>query len=186
MMRFVLFLCASLFLAGCASHSGDDLQPKTASNVNLKRYQGTWYELARLPMYFQRNCAQSEARYSLLPDGDMSVFNRCLTPEWKWQEAKGTATPQVPGKTDKLWVEFNNWFTSLLPGVAKGDYWVLKLDAAYSVSLVGSPDRRYLWLLARHPHLDEATRNHYLACAQAQGYDLAGLIHTPHTGRATA
>ena len=56
MMRFVLFLCASLFLAGCASHSGDDLQPKTASNVNLKRYQGTWYELARLPMYFQRNC----------------------------------------------------------------------------------------------------------------------------------
>ncbi len=103
MMRFVLFLCASLFLAGCASHSGDDLQPKTAGSVNLKRYQGTWYELARLPMYFQRNCAQSEARYTLLPDGDMSVFNRCLTTEWKWEEAEGTATPQVPGKTDKLW-----------------------------------------------------------------------------------
>ncbi len=72
-MRFVLYLCASLFLAGCASHSGDDLQPKTVGSVNLKRYQGTWYELARLPMYFQRNCAQSEARYSLLPDGDMSI-----------------------------------------------------------------------------------------------------------------
>ena len=140
-MRFVLFLCASLFLAGCASHSGDDLQPKTASNVNLKRYQGTWYELARLPMYFQRNCAQSEARYTLLPDGDMSVFNRCLTPEWKWQEAKGTATPQVPGKTDKLWVEFNNWFTSLLPGVAKGDYWVLYVSDDYKTAIVGSPPR---------------------------------------------
>ena len=151
MMRFVLFLCASLFLAGCASHSGDDLQPKTASNVNLKRYQGTWYELARLPMYFQRNCAQSEARYTLLPDGDMSVFNRCLTTEWKWEEAKGTATPQVPGKTDKLWVEFNNWFTALLPGVAKGDYWVLYVSDDYKTALVGSPSRRYMWILSRTP-----------------------------------
>ena len=175
-MRFVLFLCASLFLARCASHSGDDLQPKTASNVNLKRYQGTWYELARLPMYFQRNCAQSEARYTLLPDGDMSVFNRCLTPEWKWQEAKGTATPQVPGKTDKLWVEFNNWFTSLLPGVAKGDYWVIQIAPDYSVSLVGSPDRKYLWILSRTPTLPAWEREHLLAKARQQGYDTSRLI----------
>src|SRR5476651_2848609 len=104
MMRFVLCLCASLFLAGCASHSGDDLQPKTASNVNLKRYQGTWYELARLPMYFQRNCAQSEAHYVLKDDGNIGVTNRCRTIEGKWEQATGTASPQVPGKTDKLWV----------------------------------------------------------------------------------
>ena len=86
MMRFVLFLCASLFLAGCASHSGDDLQPKTASNVNLKRYQGTWYELARLPMYFQRNCAQSEAHYTLKSDGNLIageiVSERCQKGEF--------------------------------------------------------------------------------------------------------
>ncbi|KAI1692811.1 lipocalin-like domain-containing protein [Ditylenchus destructor] len=100
-------------------YAGDKVLMFSGQGLNrqrhLKRYQGTWYELARLPMYFQRNCAQSEARYTLLPDGDMSVFNRCLTTEWKWEEAKGTATPQVPGKTDKLWVEFNNWFTALLP-----------------------------------------------------------------------
>ena len=175
-MRFVLFLCASLFLAGCASHSGDDLQPKTASNVNLKRYQGTWYELARLPMYFQRNCAQSEARYTLLPDGDMSVFNRCLTPEWKWQEAKGTATPQVEGKTDKLWVEFDNWVSTLLPGVTKGDYWVLYLGDDYSTALVGNPDRKYLWLLSRKPQIDQHTRDELLSKAQQQGYDTTRLI----------
>jgi len=176
MMRFVLFLCASLFLAGCASHSGDDLQPKTASNVNLKRYQGTWYELARLPMYFQRNCAQSEARYTLLPDGDMSVFNRCLTTEWKWEEAKGTATPQVPGKTDKLWVEFNNWFTSLLPGVAKGDYWVLYVSDDYKTAIVGSPSRRYMWILSRTPTVNADTREDLLSRARQQGYDTTRLI----------
>ncbi|AZE81772.1 Outer membrane lipoprotein Blc [Pseudomonas orientalis] len=176
MMRFVVFLCASLFLAGCASHSGDDLQPKTASHVNLKRYQGTWYELARLPMYFQRNCAQSEARYTLLPDGDMSVFNRCLTPEWKWQEAKGTATPQVPGKTDKLWVEFDNWFTSLLPGVAKGDYWVLYVSDDYKTAIVGSPSRRYMWILSRTPTVSAETREDLLSRARQQGYDTTRLI----------
>ena len=79
MKRLLFVLFAGLVLAGCATSGVDSLAPKTVDSVNLKRYQGTWYELARLPMYFQRNCAQSEARYSLLPDGDMSVFNRCLT-----------------------------------------------------------------------------------------------------------
>src|SRR3546814_6569870 len=76
-------------------------------------------------MYFQRNCAQSEAHYTLKPDGEVDVFNRCLTSDWQWEEARGTATPQVPGKTDKLWVEFDNWFSRIVPGVAKGQYWVL-------------------------------------------------------------
>ena len=155
MMRFVLYLCASLFLAGCASHSGDDLQPKTVGSVNLKRYQGTWYELARLPMYFQRNCAQSEARYTLLPDGNMSVFNRCLTPEW---------------------VEFKNWFTSLLPGVAKGDYWVLYVSDDYKTAIVGSPSRRYMWLLSRTPTVSADTREDLLSRARQQGYDTTRLI----------
>ena len=90
MMRALFCTLALALLAGCASSSAE-APPASAGQVDLQRYQGTWYELARLPMYFQRNCAQSEARYSLLPDGDMSVFNRCLTTEWKWEEAKGTA-----------------------------------------------------------------------------------------------
>lgn len=175
-MRFVLFLCASLFLAGCASHSGDDLQPKTASNVNLKRYQGTWYELARLPMYFQRNCAQSEAHYSLKEDGNVGVINRCRTSEGEWQEATGTASPQVPGKTDKLWVVFDNWFSRLLPGVAKGDYWVLYIGDGYKTAVVGNPDRKYLWLLSRTPTISPAMKEHLLSQARQQGYDTTKLI----------
>ena len=68
----------------------------------------------------------------------------------------------------------------------RGDYWILALAPDYSVSLVGSPDRRYLWLLSREPRLDETTRTHYLALAERQGFDLTRLIHTPHTRQPTA
>jgi apolipoprotein D and lipocalin family protein len=163
-------------VAGCAHSSKADLDPTTVDNVDLKRYQGTWYELARLPMFFQRNCAQSEAHYQLKADGNVAVLNRCRTAEGKWEEANGTASPQVPGKTDKLWVEFDNWFSRLLPGVAKGDYWVLYIGDGYKTALVGNPDRKYLWLLSRTPTVSEHTREELLAKAQQQGYDTTRLI----------
>ncbi|WP_191489949.1 lipocalin family protein [Pseudomonas sp. FEN] len=175
MLRLVVTLLAGLLLAGCAT-SGDDLAPKTAGHVDLKRYQGTWYELARMPMYFQRNCAQSEARYSLMADGNMAVFNRCLTEQWTWEEAKGMATPQVPGQADKLWVRFDNWFTSLLPGVAKADYWILFISDDYKTAIVGNPNRRYLWLLSRTPRVSADTREDLLSRARQQGYDTTRLI----------
>ncbi|BBP74255.1 lipocalin [Pseudomonas gingeri NCPPB 3146 = LMG 5327] len=175
MLRLVVTLLAGLLLAGCAT-SGDDLAPKTAGHVDLKRYQGTWYELARMPMYFQRNCVQSEARYSLMPDGRMAVFNRCLTEQWKWEEAKGTATPQVPGQTDKLWVRFDNWFTALLPGLAKGNYWVLYVSDDYHTAIVGDPSRRYLWLLSRSTKVNADVREDLLSRARQQGYDTTRLI----------
>jgi apolipoprotein D and lipocalin family protein len=163
-------------VVGCAHRSKADLDPTTVDKVDLKRYQGTWYELARLPMFFQRNCAQSEAHYQLKPDGNVAVLNRCRTAEGKWEEANGTASPQVPGKTDKLWVEFDNWFSRLLPGVAKGDYWVLYIGDGYKTALVGNPDRKYLWLLSRTPTVSEHTREELLAKAQQQGYDTTRLI----------
>lgn len=167
---------AALLMAGCASSGGDSMPPRTVDHVDLKRYQGTWYELARMPMFFQRNCAQSEAQYKLKDDGNIAVTNRCRTIEGKWEEANGTASPQVPGKTDKLWVEFDNWFSRLLPGVAKGDYWVLYLGDGYKTALVGNPDRKYMWLLSRTAHVSEQTKNELLTKAQQQGYDTTKLI----------
>ena len=164
MKRLLACLGTALVLAGCSSSGSDALAPKTVDNVDLKRYQGTWYEQARL------------AQYTLKPDGNVAVLNRCLTEDGEWQEAKGTATPQVPGKTDKLWVEFDNWVSTLLPGVTKGDYWVLYLGDNYSTALVGNPDRRYLWLLSRKPTIDQQTRDELLSKAQQQGYDTTRLI----------
>ncbi|WP_409373149.1 lipocalin family protein [Pseudomonas baltica] len=165
-----------LLMAGCAHTATTDLQPHTVGNLDLKRYQGTWYEIARLPMFFQRNCAQSEAHYSLKADGNVGVVNRCRTASGEWEEATGTASPQVPGKTDKLWVVFDNWFSKLLPGVAKGDYWVLYVGDGYKTAVVGNPDRKYLWLLSRTPTVSEHVREELLAKAQQQGYDTTRLI----------
>lgn len=169
-------LAAGALLGGCANRGDDGLAPRTVDHVDLKRYQGTWYELARLPMFFQRNCAQSEAHYRLKPDGNVAVLNRCRTQKGEWEEATGTASPQVPGKTDKLWVVFDNWFSKLLPGVAKGDYWVLYVSDDYKQAVVGNPDRKYLWLLSRTPTVSKAVREELLAKAQQQGYDTTKLI----------
>ncbi|MDD0977236.1 lipocalin family protein [Pseudomonas fontis] len=173
-LRLLLGLCAGLLLTACA-HTGDGpLDPKTAGNVDLKRYQGTWYEMARLPMFFQRDCAQSEAHYTLTPDGDVAVLNKCRTLQGEWQQATGTATLQVPGKTDKLWVVFDNWVSRVLP--IKGDYWVLYVDSEYQTALVGNPDRKYLWILSRKPVLPALERESLLAKARQQGYDTTRLI----------
>lgn len=179
-MKFVyplLALCTALALGGCATApDAGPMPPKTVDHVDFKRYQGKWYELARLPMYFQRDCAQSEAHYNLRADGSVGVLNRCLTLKGEWQEASGSATPQVPGKTDKLWVEFDNWFSTILPGVAKGDYWVLYISDGYETALVGNPDRKYLWLLSRTPTVTAVERESLLAKARQQGYDTTRLI----------
>lgn len=176
-MRLGAAALAALWLSACAvTPQGESMAPRTADNVDLKRYQGTWYELARMPMFFQRNCAQSEAHYSLKDDGNIAVTNRCRTLEGKWEQATGIASPQVQGKTDKLWVVFDNWFSRLLPGVAKGNYWVLYVSDDYKLAVVGNPNRKYLWLLSRTAHVSESVRNELLSKAQQQGYDTTKLI----------
>jgi apolipoprotein D and lipocalin family protein len=168
-------ICAGL-LAACSNAGTGEVAPKTVGKVDLKRYQGTWYELARLPMFFQRNCAQSEAHYALKPDGSVAVLNRCKTADGKWEEASGTATEQTPGQPDKLWVVFDNWFSRLAPGLAKGNYWIIDLDSDYKQAVVGAPDRKYLWLLSRTPTVSEEVKQRMLARARQQGFDTSRLI----------
>lgn len=172
MMRLTACLLA-LLLTGCASQVAP---PATVGSVDLQRYQGTWYEQARLPMFFQRNCAQSEAHYRLQDDGSVAVRNRCLTLDGEWQQADGRAELQQAGQTDKLWVRFDNWFAQLFPNVARGDYWVLYLDEGYQLALVGNPNREYLWLLSRTPQVSAEIREQLLTEARARGYDTDALI----------
>lgn len=166
----------AVLLVGCANSGTGVAPPKTVESVDLERYQGTWYEVARLPMFFQRNCVESEARYGLQDDGSVSVTNRCRNADGEWQQVEGRAVPQVEGKTDKLWVTFDNWFSRLLPSVSKGEYWVLDLDDGYQTALVGHPNRKYLWLLSRTPQISNEVRDELLSVARAQGYDTDELI----------
>lgn len=157
---------------------------KTVPDLKLPRYVGTWYEIARLPMSHEPDdCTDVSAHYSIKDNGHVDVRNRCRV-DGEVEEAEGEATA-TGGDPARLEVSFLPKALRWLP-IARGDYWVIQVAPDYSVALVGSPDRRYLWLLARHPQLDATVQEHYLANARAQGFDLSRLIKTPHTGQPTA
>ncbi|NIJ69320.1 lipocalin family protein [Xanthomonas sp. 60] len=157
---------------------------KTVPDLKLPRYLGTWYEIARLPMRHEPEaCTDVSANYSLKDNGNVRVHNRCRM-AGEIEEAVGEATV-VDNDSARLAVSFLPKGLRWLP-FTKGDYWVIQIAPDYSVSLVGSPDRKYLWLLARTPNLDRTVQDHYLAAARLQGFDLTDLIHTPHTGNPTA
>ena len=156
----------------------------TVPSVDLQRYLGTWYEIDRLPMRHEpEDATDVSALYSLNDDGSVRVQNRCLH-NGRQEEAIGRATP-VDASNSRLQVSFLPEGLRWIP-FTKGDYWVMQLDGGYTTAMVGSPDRHYLWLLARHPEMDETTRQHYIAYARQQGFEVNKLIHTPHTGHRTA
>nr|WP_099559886.1 lipocalin family protein [Stenotrophomonas geniculata] len=157
---------------------------KTVADLKLPRYLGTWYEIARLPMRHEpEGCTDVSAHYTLLDNGNVGVTNRCRM-DGEVEEATGEACA-VDNDSARLEVSFLPKGLRWLP-FAKGDYWVIQVAPDYSVALVGSPDRKYLWLLAREPQLDATVQDHYLASARLQGFDLSELIQTPHTGQPTA
>lgn len=158
-------------------------QVTPVAQLDLARYLGTWYEIARLPLRQEPAEATDVSAHYSLENGKIRVQNRCRVGTGI-EEAIGQASA-VDASNSRLAVSFLPEGLRWLP-FAKGDYWVLKLDPEYRVALVGTPDRRHLWLLAREPRLDVRTRDAYLAEAQRQGFDLTTLIETPHTGQPTA
>ena len=155
-------------------------------SIDLSRYLGVWYEIARLPMRHEKaDYTDITATYTLNDDGNIRVRNRALDGDGEVQEAIGEAVPVEGSGNAKLEVTFLPEGLRWIP-FTKGDYWVLKVDSAYQTALVGEPGRKYLWLLHRDPVIDAAKREEFLGVARAQGYDLGELIETPHTGKPTA
>jgi apolipoprotein D and lipocalin family protein len=153
-------------------------------SLDLSRYLGTWYEIARLPMRHEpADGTDVSAHYSLDEDGKVRVQNRCRV-DGEVEESIGQATPVDAGNS-RLEVTFLPEGLRWIP-FTKGDYWVLKLDPDYRFALVGTPNRDFLWLLAREPRIDPLVRQAYLDEATRQGFDLSRLIDTPHTGTPTA
>ena len=156
----------------------------TVPALDLPRYLGTWYEIDRLPMRHEpEDATDVSAHYTLDEDGSIRVRNRCLR-GGELVEAIGQAKP-IDASNSRLEVSFLPEGLRWIP-FTRGDYWVILVDGGYTAALVGSPDRRYLWLLSREPRMDEITRQHYIAYARRQGFDVDRMIHTPHTGHPTA
>lgn len=152
--------------------------------VDLARYVGRWYEIARLPNRFQDQCAGDvAATYALRPDGRVTVVNECRKRDGQIARAAGVARrADDKGPASRLKVRFAPAWLSFLP-LVWGDYWIVELDRGYRHAVVGDPSRKYLWVLSRSPEMDAATYDSLAATAGRLGFDAARLVRTPHTAR---
>lgn len=173
-MLLLLTLGASLF---AMAREPLDL----VDSLDLERYQGRWYEIARLPNRFQDQCAgEVTAEYELLDDSRVRVTNRCRRADGSWSEVEGIARRDASdGRDAALEVRFAPRWLSFLPFVW-GDYRVMALDENYRHALVGSDDRDFLWILSRRPTLPDDAFDELVERARRQGFDTDRLQRTAH------
>jgi apolipoprotein D and lipocalin family protein len=162
----------SVLALGVVLAQAEPLPVQSVPGVDLGRYVGRWYEIAAFPMYFQRKCiGDTTAEYALRPDGDITVVNRCRTADG-FDEAVGKAWAVEGSRNSRLKVSFFWPF--------RADYWVVGLDDDYRWAVVGNPNRKYLWILARTPALPADQLERALQAAGSQGFDLTQLKYTEH------
>ena len=159
------------FLIGLASKV--DAQNKklvtTVAKVNLERYKGLWYEIAKIPNRFQKKCASgTTAEYTLRTDGKINVLNRCFDKEGKLIEAKGIARVVDSESNAKLKVSF---VKILGLSLFWGDYWIIGLGKDYEYAIVGVPNRKYGWILSRTPSLSQEKLEEAFNILREQGYN---------------
>jgi apolipoprotein D and lipocalin family protein len=154
-----------------------DESVQSVAHVDLNRYAGKWHEIALFPNRFQAMCVRdTTAEYALQPDGRIQVTNRCKNADGKIEEAIGTAKKADGNSSNaQLKVRFAPWWLSFLPQVW-GDYWVIELDPEYRYSVVSEPSRKFLWILARTPTMDDAVYAGIVSRLQTKGYDTSRLV----------
>jgi len=176
--RSSMLLC--LVGAGCASTTTARLhlpELQTVPRVDLRRYVGTWFEVASFPQSFQRGCTATAATYTIRDDGRIDVVNRCRkgSPDGPEKVARGRARVADPSTNAKLEVSFFWPFW--------GDYWIVDLGANYEYAAVGHPSRDYLWILSRTPTMDPALYASIVHRLQGQGYETDRLQQTTQPGQ---
>ena len=176
-MKCTLAVATTLLLAACAGGPvGNPAVPQPAKNVQLDRYLGTWFEMARYENRFEKDCEGVTARYSLRDnrrdDPVIDVLNSCRAgrTDGPPEEAEGTARVVEGSGNAKLKVSFFGPFA--------GNYWVLDRADDYSWSIVGEPSGRFLWILTREAVPTDAQKADLFARAKALGYDTAMLRFT--------
>jgi apolipoprotein D and lipocalin family protein len=178
-----LLACMGWSVASAQATEGSALTPSvgplaTIPTLDVQRYMGTWYEIAKYPNWFQKKCvADTRAQYKLQPGGSVQVTNQCRKGTGEMEEAIGEARQIGVATSAKLQVRFAPAWLSLLPFVW-GDYWVIDLDDAYQLVAVSEPKREYLWILSRTPTVNAPTYDALLARLKAQGFDLGRLEQT--------
>jgi len=174
-----LFVLVVTLLARAEKKEKDPLN--VVPSVDLARYSGRWYEIARLPNRFEEKCASDvTAEYTPLGADRLKVVNSCRKKDGRVSSAEGVAKlADKKGANSRLKVRFAPGFLSFLPMVW-GDYQVIELAPDYGHALVGEPGRKYLWILSRTPRMDEETYRRLTERAAAEGFDVTKLVRTSH------
>ena len=160
-----------LFSSGTAAQSM--LNTSTVKSLDLERYLGTWYEIARFPHSFEKGLVGVTATYSMREDGKIKVLNQGYknTLDGKLSRAVGKAKIPNPDDPSKLKVSFFLWFY--------GDYFVMELDKNYEWAVIGSKSPGFLWILSRKPQMEESVYNDLINRIEKRGYNLDNLIKVP-------
>jgi apolipoprotein D and lipocalin family protein len=176
-LPFVLIMLISWFRSTLAQNDNQELgTPVTVHKVDLNRYAGTWYEIARIPNRFQDQCVKNvTATYELREDGKIDVINRCVEDDGSIDEAEGIAQVVDESTFSKLEVSFVSFF-----GIRPfwGDYWILGLEENYKYAVVGDPSRDYGWILSRSQKMKKEDLNACYEILRKQGYDPDKFIKT--------
>jgi apolipoprotein D and lipocalin family protein len=177
LLASVVLLGMKAWAASNEAHPRSDLA--TIPSLDLPRYLGTWYEIAKFPNRFQRKCAGfTMATYTALPGGLVQVENRCRLDDGSTDVAVGIARQVGAAGSPRLKVRFAPALLSFLPMVW-GDYWVIDLDRDYGLAAVSEPGREYLWILSRTPTVSKPAYDALVARLSGQGLDVRKLVRTP-------
>ncbi|BDX21013.1 hypothetical protein TUM22923_03340 [Polynucleobacter sp. TUM22923] len=158
---------------------GEATAVNTITTLDVPRYLGTWYEIAKFPNWFQKKCvSNTKAIYSAKIDGKLQVINSCQIANGETSQAIGAARQIGAPDSPKLQVRFAPEWLSFLPFVW-GDYWIIDLDAQYQLAAVSDPKREYLWVLSRTSQIDPKAYNDLLQRLKQQQFDVSKLELTP-------
>ena len=167
-------------LVSCSALSARNLPLDTVGSVDLDRYLGKWYEIARFEQKFQKDCEAVTANYSLKKNGDVKVVNTCRkgSIDGKLETAKARAWVKDKETNAKLKVQF--FLRGLKLPIFAGNYWILELDEDYQYAIIGEPSRKYLWILSRTSKMSDALYLELVAKAKDMHFDVSKLRKTLH------
>jgi apolipoprotein D and lipocalin family protein len=168
----ILPIVLAVLSAGCPSNP-----PETAAFVDLERYAGKWYEIARFPVFFENGLTGVTAEYALQVDGTVRVTNRGMQGALDGPESKiqGVAKVVDTETNSRLSVRFDPFPVCLF----SADYWIIEVGQEYEYAVVSNPMRNILWILSRTPQMDQTLYDDVVGRLGAEGFDTAKLELTP-------
>lgn len=172
-----VFLLCCVSLTSIQSLAADQkvMQVTSIKDFSMDRYLGQWYEIARLPIYFEKDCVSNMmSTYTRKSNGHVKVDNECRHANGKTKRVIGEATTPYDSKSQLLITFLPSWLNWISFGKAESKIFIMHTD--YQTALVGSPDRKYLWIWSRTPQIAPATYQAYIKEANRQGFDTQKMI----------